>query len=61
RTYTDEERAALDGRLLEVDPVAALVLEAMRRNALYIHTHREAREYFGKRAERIDAAFDLAL
>ncbi|MEQ8232446.1 MAG: SDR family NAD(P)-dependent oxidoreductase [Gammaproteobacteria bacterium] len=61
RTYTDEERAALDGRLLDVDPVATLVLDAIRRNDLYIHTHREAREYFGKRAERVSAAFDHAL
>ena len=61
RSYTDEERAALGGRLLEVEPVAELVLEAMRRNTLYIHTHSEAAEFFGKRAARISAAFDDAL
>ncbi|MGE0486233.1 MAG: SDR family NAD(P)-dependent oxidoreductase [Gammaproteobacteria bacterium] len=61
RTYTDEERAALDGRLLDVAPVAALVLDAIRDNELYIHTHREARAYFDKRAERISAAFERAL
>ncbi len=61
RTYTDEERAALDGRLLDAAPVAGLVLDAMRRNELYIHTHREAAEYFHRRAERIEAAFANAL
>ncbi|MGR8921391.1 MAG: SDR family NAD(P)-dependent oxidoreductase [Gammaproteobacteria bacterium] len=61
RTYTDEERAALDGRLLEVEPVAQLVLEAIERNELYIHTHREAETYFSKRAQRIADAFDRAL
>ena len=61
RTYTDEERAALGGRLLEVEPVAELVLDAIRRNTLYIHTHSEAAEFFGKRAARISAAFADAL
>lgn len=61
RTYTDAERAALDGRLLEAEPVAALVLDAMRNNELYVHTHAEAAAYFRRRAERISAAFDKAL
>jgi len=58
RTYTDEERAALDGRLLDVEPVAEQVLEAIRRNSLYIHTHSEADQWFKGRADRIVAAFD---
>jgi len=61
RTYTEEERAALDGRTLAVEPVAELVLDAIRADELYIHTHREARTYFERRAERIGAAFDRAL
>ncbi len=61
RTYTDEERAALDGRMLAVEPVAHMVLEAIRSNAPYIHTHKEAEAYFRKRAERISSAFASAL
>jgi NAD(P)-dependent dehydrogenase (short-subunit alcohol dehydrogenase family) len=61
RTYTDDERAALQGRLLSVEPVAELVIDAIRRNEPYIHTHKEAAEYFRKRADRISAAFEQAL
>lgn len=61
RTYTDEERAALDGRMLDVEPVAALVVDAIRDNELYIHTHREAQTYFDRRAARISNAFTKAL
>jgi NAD(P)-dependent dehydrogenase (short-subunit alcohol dehydrogenase family) len=61
RTYTEEERSALQGRTLEVDQVAELVLDAIRRNRLYIHTHREALPYVKGRAERIMNAFDSAL
>jgi NAD(P)-dependent dehydrogenase (short-subunit alcohol dehydrogenase family) len=61
RTYTDAERAALDGRLLAVEPVAEAVIDAMQRNNLYIHTHKEAEDYFRKRADRITAAFATAL
>ena len=53
--------AVASGRLLEVEPVAELVLDAIRRNTLYIHTHSEAAEFFGKRAARISAAFADAL
>lgn len=61
RTYTDEERAALQGRLLDVEPVAELVLAAIRNNEPYIHTHKEASAYFQKRAARISGAFERAL
>lgn len=57
RTYTAEERASLNGATLTTAPVAELVLDAMRREALYIHTHRDAREFFHRRAERIEGAF----
>jgi NAD(P)-dependent dehydrogenase (short-subunit alcohol dehydrogenase family) len=60
-TYTDEELAGLQGRTLDVAPVAELVLEAMARNQLYIHTHKEAQPLFHGRAERIEAGFDFAL
>ncbi|MGR8949618.1 MAG: SDR family NAD(P)-dependent oxidoreductase [Gammaproteobacteria bacterium] len=61
RTYTEEERASLNGATLPVEPVAELVLDAMRRNDLYIHTHKMAAKYFSRRAERISDAFEYAL
>jgi NAD(P)-dependent dehydrogenase (short-subunit alcohol dehydrogenase family) len=60
-TYSDEELAALQGRTLEAAPVAELVLDAIRRNQLYIHTHTEAEPLFRARSERISAAFAHAL
>jgi NAD(P)-dependent dehydrogenase (short-subunit alcohol dehydrogenase family) len=60
RTYTEEERAALEGRELSAAEVADLVVDAMRENRLYVHTHREAKQYVKRRWERIDAAFEFA-
>jgi len=60
-TYSDEERGALQGRTLEAGPVAELVLDAMRRNQLFIHTHTEAEALIRRRADRILAEFDRAL
>jgi NAD(P)-dependent dehydrogenase (short-subunit alcohol dehydrogenase family) len=59
--YSDEERAALQGRTLEVGPVADLVVQALRRDQAFIHTHSEAKALFRGRAERIEAAFNHAL
>ena len=61
RTYTDEERASLNGATLAVEPVADLVVAAIKRNDLYIHTHKMAAQYFARRAERISQAFDYAI
>jgi short-subunit dehydrogenase len=61
RTYTEEELGGLQGRMLTVEQVAPLVLDAIRENRLYIHTHREALPYVKTRAERIASAFDKAL
>jgi NAD(P)-dependent dehydrogenase (short-subunit alcohol dehydrogenase family) len=61
RTYSDKERAALQGRELGAADVAELVLDAMRNQRLYIHTHAEARQYVRRRWERMDAAFNYAL
>jgi NAD(P)-dependent dehydrogenase (short-subunit alcohol dehydrogenase family) len=60
-TYSNEERAALQGRTLEAEAVAELVLDAIRRNQLYIHTHKEAERLFLSRAQKINAAFEYAL
>ena len=61
RTYTAEEKDGLAGRELGVGPVADLVLDAMRKNELYIHTHKEAEAFVRRRFERMDAAFARAL
>jgi NAD(P)-dependent dehydrogenase (short-subunit alcohol dehydrogenase family) len=60
RTYTDEERATLQGRELSATQVADLVVEAVRENRLYVHTHSEARQYIKRRWERMDVAFEFA-
>lgn len=59
--YADADAGALQGRTLTVEPVAELVLDAIRNDRLYIHTHKEARPFFEARAARITAAFDSAL
>jgi len=56
-TYSEDERAALQGRTLTTAPVADLVLDAVRRNQLYIHTHAEAADLFRRRADRLIADF----
>ena len=60
-TYTEDERDSLVGRTLSQDAVATLVLDAIRRDQLYIHTHKEAEPLFRGRADRIAAAFADAL
>jgi len=60
-TYSPEDLAALQGRTLAPEAVATLVVGAIRRNQLYIHTHKEAEPLVRGRAERIGAAFDQAL
>ena len=61
RTYTEGERAALSGTTLTAAPVGQLVLDAMRRNDLYIHTHKEAQAFVHRRGERIESTFVHAL
>ncbi len=48
----------LAGRVIQVGPVADLVVDAIRTNKLYIHTHTEAREFVERRFSRIDQAFE---
>lgn len=61
RSYSGDELATLEGRTLSVGPVADLVLDAIRKDRLYIHTHKEARPFFEGRAARIATAFEDAL
>jgi NAD(P)-dependent dehydrogenase (short-subunit alcohol dehydrogenase family) len=60
-SYSPEDLAALQGRTLAPEAVAEVVLEAIRRNQLYIHTHKEAEALVRGRAERIGAAFAHAI
>jgi len=48
----------LAGRVLEVDEVAAEVLDAILANRLYILPHAESRQFLRRRFERIDRTFD---
>ena len=57
RTYTETERAELNGATLTAAAVAGLVLDAVRRNDLYIHTHKEAQAFVHRRGERIESTF----
>lgn len=59
--YADAESGDLQGRTLTVGPVADLVLDGIRNNRAYIHTHKEARSFFEGRARRIAEAFEDAL
>lgn len=49
------------GRILAVEDVAELVVAAIARDDLYIHTHAEAREFVARRAERVQRGFRYAL
>jgi len=54
----DESNPDLAGRVLDVDGVAALVLDAVRANRLYVLPHAESRTPIRRRFERIDRTFD---
>jgi hypothetical protein len=59
--YADTESGSLEGRTLPVEPVGNLVVDAIRRNALYIITHRETEAFVERRFERIKQAIGQAL
>ncbi|WP_439817539.1 SDR family NAD(P)-dependent oxidoreductase [Zavarzinia sp. CC-PAN008] len=61
RTYSDDELAALAGRTLDVADVGDLVVDSIRRNDLFIVTHKEAQGFVKRRFDRIDQAFAHAL
>ena len=54
----DERNTNLAGRVLNVDDVAKMVVEAIVANRLYILPHEESRKSIRRRFERIDRAFD---
>jgi len=51
----------VDHRVLPVAAAAELVLDGLRRDELYIHTHKEAEGFLRKRVERIAQSFRHAL
>jgi NAD(P)-dependent dehydrogenase (short-subunit alcohol dehydrogenase family) len=53
-----EDNDDLAGRVLDVDDVAAQVVDAIRSNRLYILPHEESRAFIRRRFERIDRAFN---
>jgi NAD(P)-dependent dehydrogenase (short-subunit alcohol dehydrogenase family) len=54
----DEDNADLAGRVLPVEGVAALTVDAVLSNRLYVLPHDESRASIRRRFERIDRTFD---
>jgi len=54
----DDDNADLAGRVLPVELVAEQVVDAIRRNRLYILPHEEIRGFVRRRFDRIDRTFD---
>ena len=53
-----EDNNELAGRVLDVDDVAALTLDAVVHNRLYVLPHEESRTAIRRRFDRIDRTFD---
>jgi NAD(P)-dependent dehydrogenase (short-subunit alcohol dehydrogenase family) len=54
----DEDNSQLAGRVLDVDDVAALTVDAVVHNRLYVLPHEESRRAIQRRFERIDRIFE---
>ena len=54
----DEGNEDLAGRVLDVDSVAAMTVDALRANRLYVLPHGESRSFIAKRFARIDRTFE---
>ena len=54
----DDANDDLAGRVLDVDDVAALTVDAILANRLYVLPHAESRPSIRRRFERIDRTFD---
>jgi len=54
----DESNTNLAGRVLDVEDVAQMVVDAIVANRLYILPHEESRKSIRRRFERIDRTFD---
>jgi NAD(P)-dependent dehydrogenase (short-subunit alcohol dehydrogenase family) len=53
-----EETAQMAGEILDVDHVATIVLDSIRKKQLFILPHREARPIIRRRFEKMDAVFE---
>ena len=58
QNYPQVEDGQLAGRVIDVTEVAALVVDGIRRNRLYLVPHAESRAMIRRRFERIDRAFE---
>ena len=56
--YPKVEDGQMAGRVIGVAEVAALVVDGIRRNKLYLLPHEESRQMIRRRFERIDRAFE---
>jgi len=56
--YPEIEEGQMAGRTIGVEEVAALVVDGIRRNRLYLLPHAESREMIRRRFQRIDRAFE---
>jgi NAD(P)-dependent dehydrogenase (short-subunit alcohol dehydrogenase family) len=56
--YPNVEEGQMAGRVIDVAEVAALVLDGIRKNRLYLLPHTESRAMIRRRFERIDRAFE---
>ncbi len=54
----DEDNDDLAGRVLDVDEVAAMTVDAVVNNRLYVLPHEESRQAIRRRFERIDRTFE---
>lgn len=54
----DEANEDMAGRVLDVETVAAMTIDAMLNNRLYVVPHEESRDFVRRRFERIDRTFD---
>ncbi|MBR0898934.1 SDR family NAD(P)-dependent oxidoreductase [Bradyrhizobium tropiciagri] len=59
--YTDRENGSGEGRVLPVELVGDLVVDAIRRNALYVITHKETEAYINRRFDRLKEAIAYSL
>jgi NAD(P)-dependent dehydrogenase (short-subunit alcohol dehydrogenase family) len=59
--FSEEDLLAMSGRTISADAVAELLVSAIKRDELYVHTHTEAREFLRRKWSRIDAAFEPPL
>jgi short-subunit dehydrogenase len=58
RPQSADAQQNMRGRTLSPELAAEKVVNAVKKDELYIHTHEEARDFIRRRFERIDRAFE---